>query len=886
MTVLTLDEASMNDPQPKRPHWCSLNMGKPGSELGEILISFNLYDTTNIPHYDLMPACEETTVEINVLGLRDLKPPLGWVPVNKAFVKFDLNSLQLPGEQLAVRNVQTQPAEPGSNPNINTIIKISIKMPLDPLFCPALTASVYDYLFKGLSQPLIGTFALDLGKIFYKEKVEQHLKILDLSKTLKTEPVKRPDPKSKTVFEEIITPVSKDIPIASKPPPEATSDTPPFVQTSVTLEEEKIEKPKAAFNMSAKGLLDATAPKEEKKKAPALNKVYEEDVKAPVSEAESIELEEDLQNVGISAGVSRAPPKLMTEDLSLKGARKGTFVRMPEYQKNADSGRMEEINVPDPNYYMVVGYDKNPGDGVMHYRYIVKSELEESEYIDKSPFQKFDLLKGQERGLEDDNPFVSADSKNNTGQGSNLTVCGQFKGICRVTREHEVEQRKAKVAALQQRREKVRTAIAKKNYANAMMTFLSETEEEPQTDSDEDFEEMTKKLLLKNECVIRVYVLDAFDLAQRDEDSLSDPYVLVKLGKKTVGDPKKYLVDQTNCGFFQIFDLETTLPGASLLKIELWDHDEVFSDELIGRTIIDLEDRFFSNKWQRIPNKPIETRTLWHKSTKLEQGTVRCWVDIIPKKEMFNFKKWDISPRPPAEFEARLIIWGTDDVANADIEGTSDIFIRAWVNEEEPKETDTHYRCQTGKGSFNWRMKWPVTIPHETYRVNIQIWDLDILSFNDFLADATFTYNKLAKDAWISNRRVKRDGPKDVSLFKRAKKEDDNKFWINCKRRNKKHDLEDGGKVQVSFELVPKLQAQACSVGEGRSDPNVDPFLPPPTGRLKFSWNPCTLMNQFCGPSFRAKIWCCCICILCCALFIYMIPNIFSNVVTGVLFDL
>jgi len=98
MTVLTLDEASMNDPQPKRPHWCSLNMGKPGSELGEILISFNLYDTTNIPHYDLMPACEETTVEINVLGLRDLKPPLGWVPVNKAFVKFDLNSLQLPGE--------------------------------------------------------------------------------------------------------------------------------------------------------------------------------------------------------------------------------------------------------------------------------------------------------------------------------------------------------------------------------------------------------------------------------------------------------------------------------------------------------------------------------------------------------------------------------------------------------------------------------------------------------------------------------------------------------------------------------------------------------------------------------------------------------------------
>ncbi len=47
----------------------------------------------------------DTTVEKNVLGLRDLKPPLGWVPVNKPYVKFDLNSLQIPGEEMKVRNV-------------------------------------------------------------------------------------------------------------------------------------------------------------------------------------------------------------------------------------------------------------------------------------------------------------------------------------------------------------------------------------------------------------------------------------------------------------------------------------------------------------------------------------------------------------------------------------------------------------------------------------------------------------------------------------------------------------------------------------------------------------------------------------------------------------
>lgn len=57
-------------------------------------------------------------------------------------------------------------------------------MPKDPLFCPSLTAKVYDYLFKGLSQPLIGTFTINLGDIFHgTDKVK---KILELSACLKS----------------------------------------------------------------------------------------------------------------------------------------------------------------------------------------------------------------------------------------------------------------------------------------------------------------------------------------------------------------------------------------------------------------------------------------------------------------------------------------------------------------------------------------------------------------------------------------------------------------------------------------------------------------------------------------------------------------------------
>jgi len=51
----------------------------------------------------------------------------------------------------------------------------------------------------------------------------------------------------------------------------------------------------------------------------------------------------------------------------------------------------------------------------------------------------------------------------------------------------------------------------------------------------------------------------------------------------------------------------------------------------------------------------------------------------------------------------------------------------------------------------------------------------------------------------------------------------------------------EGGQIKVSFELVPKDQALRCPVGKGRDDPNIDPFLPPPVGRIHWSWNPCTM---------------------------------------------
>lgn len=77
-----------------------------------------------------------------MLGLRDLKPAVGFLPVTKPFIKFDVNSLMFPGDAKSARDFSTQPLERGANPNINAVIHFDSKLPVDPLYCPALTVNI------------------------------------------------------------------------------------------------------------------------------------------------------------------------------------------------------------------------------------------------------------------------------------------------------------------------------------------------------------------------------------------------------------------------------------------------------------------------------------------------------------------------------------------------------------------------------------------------------------------------------------------------------------------------------------------------------------------------------------------------------------------------
>ena len=126
-----------------------------------------------------------------------------------------------------------------------------------------------------------------------------------------------------------------------------------------------------------------------------------------------------------------------------------------------------------------------------------------------------------------------------------------------------------------------------------------------------EFDDISRKLLIKRNVIIRIYILTLNHLTKKDTVSESDPYIVIKLGNEIkVNEKKNYQENKTDCNWYKYYDILTELPGNGTLTLQVYD-DQVFKDELIGETIIDLKDRFFENEWKYIKNKPIETRQLY-----------------------------------------------------------------------------------------------------------------------------------------------------------------------------------------------------------------------------------------------------------------------------------
>ena len=337
------------------------------------------------------------------------------------------------------------------------------------------------------------------------------------------------------------------------------------------------------------------------------------------------------------------------------------------------------------------------------------------------------------------------------------------------------------------------------------------------------------------------------------------------------------------------------MPGSSNLKIEVMDFDDLLSDDLIGYTIIDLEDRYFNSDWQALIEKPVEVRPLLNLDYTGAQGYIYLWVEIFESSLKSQKEPWQIAPEPISEFEVRFVVWETEDMEMMDIEGTSDIYIIGFLDQKDSQKTDIHFRCQDGNASFNWRMLLPLTLPAQKPVLSIQVYDKDIFASDDYISGATLNLKDLMTLPKYLGMPVKFNKQYyegltleeqkiygDIEFLSETDDEDGIKFWVQCYKGKKEATGEGelGGRVLCSLEILPKALADKNKLGKGRSNPNKDPYCPPPTGRMECSLNPCKMINQCVGPKFRKKCYCYIIMCLVIVYLIFALPNMIGKIIS------
>lgn len=201
------------------------------------------------------------------------------------------------------------------------------------------------------------------------------------------------------------------------------------------------------------------------------------------------------------------------------------------------------------------------------------------------------------------------------------------------------------------------------------------------------------------------------------------------------------------------------------------------------------------------------------------------WLEIENKdSQRANQPPVDITPQPVLDFECRLVIWHTQDIPCMDIEGVSDVFVQAYFNEKQTFTTDTHWRCQNGKASFNYRLKIPIKSEKPEYMLTIETYDKDIISSNELIGQAQFDIMPIVEDAILTNRMMSMNKKyfndfMKPELLKSHKNqvvndieyEDDTKFWVPMRMAKRKSNgdvvFTAAGEVLCSLQIYPKAEA-------------------------------------------------------------------------------
>lgn len=893
-TIIQLDETDLilnpNELKTqKEAKWYELRIRKDEIK-GEIMCSFKVIKpdyfslTKNLLNKRLPIKISKSKhhIKINILGLRNLQSS-GLLPIKNTEVKIStssLKSVEQMQEGAAFTDLIAFSNGGGKNPNIGTVLSLNVFLANSLPHMPTLSSQVLDRGLKycGFNQ-ILGTFQITLGDYAYISLVSLEGKLKALGEFLKEAYQGDAD---QTVLDRLernlhsINGIRNQISLSINSNEHMLkTENSALWRFAEVKKKFKIRKLESQYKMNEmKNKLNIIGENKQNEHDDTIGEIELKETKGAQLDLKEKEFETDqilLNQTGMFANLSskfRKTQLVRIQEGIANALESKEIILYPQYRETDDIDRdEEEINIPDSKYYYQIGF-KSKSKNTLHYRKHINMELEKSQYMGEELFTTIDIFRG--KYMHEKKGFFEKLFSFGLSSEETLRKTGYFRGIVEVIQSTLLNQ----IIKLEL------TEKEKKQF------------EIPSDLEDWKYSKIDEQILKSEDVIIRVYVIDAKFMDSQDFNSENDSYMEIEFGDKKIKD-KKVVENKNNPSYFSKFEFEHKFPGASDLIIKFYDEDFLKSDDLIGETKIDLERRYFDQRWRKLKNKPIETREIYHPSVKNSRGSCRLWISIFPKSEINNHKNWEISPRPVTDLELRVIIWDAHDVPSSDFEDVSDIYVSASLPSFDLEtRTDTHYRAQNKYGSFNWRLVYKLKINQylrsEDFRIDFKIYDKDFLKKNDYIADTSLDISELINSVLQDENRRAHLG---MNIEGQKKSKD---FFLNClinqKLRNKnkgkgeeENEEDMYAKLVCSIDCLTSVEAELSPAGVGRSNPNQDPYLPSPTSRFVFSLNPFKLVSQLCGPHFKKQL-CWIICLVLLAVFIFIfIPTLVAAIVANVI---
>jgi len=186
-------------------------------------------------------------------------------------------------------------------------------------------------------------------------------------------------------------------------------------------------------------------------------------------------------------------------------------------------------------------------------------------------------------------------------------------------------------------------------------------------------------------------------------------------------------------------------------------------------------------------------------------------VDILHAHETSQIPTQPLPSTQPQKYELRVVIWKMKDIITME-GGVPSVEIIATMNLDdgtiEEHKTDLHKNAADGNATYNWRLIFKkIKIPCRNEKLYLRAWDVGYTS-SDTICEVILDLQKDFAQA-------KRTGL-EVELFRGQ-----------VKMRHASVPEEVRGVLDLQLLLLNGVEAQSRKVGEGREEPNEDPYLDP-----------------------------------------------------------